>query len=176
MQRLGLAGRASGYRAISLWAEVAGPEIARRTFASRFVDDVLYVDVDSPAWASQLTFVRQALIDRLNARLAAGGVVRDIRFRPRGSRRTVAGEAPLTGLALVRSRFRTVAYAREDEESAAQLTGPDEEAAAALRKLFLTHRRLEVARSMSGWERCPRCGRTRERAAGECPCRGEGSS
>ncbi len=183
VDRLGLAEKAAGYRALALWAEAAGPDIARRTAPSRFIEGVLYVDVESPAWASQLTFMREILIERLNERLGGGkaepshevthGAVREIRFRVRSVRKT-RGEALPVGLALVRLKLRCLPPDGSDDgdpvpslEIRASIC--DERLLDAFSRLLSAHRRLETAKLLSGWERCGTCGRVYE-SGGKCPC------
>ncbi len=186
MKRLGLANRAAGFRAVELWAEVAGPQIARRTAPSRVVGDVLHVDVESPVWASQLTLMKQDLVDRLNAR--AGGVcVRDIRFRSRSLRK--AGAEPDPVVDDVRVFLRKVRPDEGDAEAAQAIAeavavaGSDAGAMhgrgpslrALMARLVLAHRRLGRARSLAGWVRCPGCGRMYERKTAHCPRCGPGA-
>lgn len=67
-------------KALELWEEVAGPEVASKTRALRFRNGVLVVAVPSPAWAQQLSLLRHKLCDRLNETCHAP-LVHDIHFR-----------------------------------------------------------------------------------------------
>jgi hypothetical protein len=170
MARLGLSGRASAARAVELWEEVAGPEIARKTAPSRVIDGVLYVDAESAIWASQLTLMRFELVERLNARIG-GATIRDIRFRPRGVRVGRRAErGPKGGSAALR-----VTPGGDDEPAAERITvelggaETSHDLRAALKKLVMTHRAIVRARQSSGWRTCPACGRTYEPRAGHCP-------
>lgn len=56
------------------WAEAVGEQVASHASVHRLRGDVLEVLVDSDAWATELTYLADALIERLDARLG-GGVV-----------------------------------------------------------------------------------------------------
>ncbi|WP_243149769.1 DUF721 domain-containing protein [Thermaerobacter sp. PB12/4term] len=91
LMRLGLATQARRYRIMHEWARVVGPVIAARARPYRLTGDVLWVAVQHPGWAQELSFLKGKIVADLNA--AAGvPVIRDIRFTagPRGPRR----EAP----------------------------------------------------------------------------------
>lgn len=170
VQRLGLAKRAASFRVIEMWAGVAGPQIAGRTTAVRVSDGVLHVDVESPVWASELTFMKQDLVDRLNAK-AGEECVRDIRFRSRrlrgastGGRQAGSGQADgVTAL------LRSVGNDSADEAVAGGIAGEGSPLETAMKRLILAHRRLGRARSLAGWITCPGCGRMYDGGSGHCP-------
>lgn len=175
VRRLGLSKRAGGFRIMELWADVAGPQIARRTAPVRVADGILFVDVESPAWASQLTFMKHELVDRLNAK--AGEVyVRDIRFRSRSLRKAGddwRGEDP-GAPGEVASFLRSVRADAGDCDAAERIAGGGSPLQGAMRGVIVAHRRLGRARSMAGWETCPECGRMYHKKLGHCPRCGSG--
>ncbi|MGE5486143.1 MAG: DciA family protein [Ignavibacteriales bacterium] len=177
VHRLGLAKRAASLRVIEMWAAIAGPQIAGRTTAVRVSDGVLYVDVESPAWASELTFMKQDLVDRLNAK--AGEVcVRDIRFRSRRLRGTDPG-GPQAGSGWaneVTALLRSVGNDSVDEAAAERIAGEASPLQMAMKRLILAHRRLGRARSLAGWITCPGCGRMYDKGSGHCPRCGPGGA
>jgi len=67
------------YQTLSLWGEVAGEAIRRRTRPLRCEDSKLFVEVESPSWRNELVFLKPKLIRRLNQSLG-GEVVLDIIF------------------------------------------------------------------------------------------------
>jgi len=62
------------------WNEDIAPCLKTESRATFIRGKVLYVTVEKPVWAQQLTMMRQDLIDRVNASVGEG-VVADIRFR-----------------------------------------------------------------------------------------------
>jgi predicted nucleic acid-binding Zn ribbon protein len=65
----GLGEGIAGWRAVAIWSDVVGDEIATHARASRFVDGTLYVEVDNSVWLQELSFLRRELAGRLNAQL-----------------------------------------------------------------------------------------------------------
>ncbi|MDZ4180385.1 MAG: DUF721 domain-containing protein [Coriobacteriia bacterium] len=80
LKRADKEGRRFGAQAVSVWGEIAGPEIARHTkgFALRG-DRELVVFVDGAAWANQLALMSEELLGRLEAHLGEK-TVRSLRF------------------------------------------------------------------------------------------------
>jgi hypothetical protein len=80
LRRADKAGKRHGARAVEVWPEVVGAEIARRTrgFALR-EDAELVVFVDSAPWAHQLSLMADDLLERMNAHLGEKAV-KSIRF------------------------------------------------------------------------------------------------
>ena len=58
------------------WETAVGEHIAAHARPRRLTDGVLLVEVDDPAWATQLTYVRRTLLEQLNASLGAGTIER----------------------------------------------------------------------------------------------------
>lgn len=63
---------------LACWIKVVGPEVASQTRPLKLQRDVLRVATSSPAWAQNLVFERQRILDKLNRQLAFR--VEDIRF------------------------------------------------------------------------------------------------
>lgn len=76
---LGLAGRLREREALTLWPELVGPEIARRSEALRIQRGVLFVRVDSAAWSQELLFLKTKILSRFEESLGPG-LVKEIRF------------------------------------------------------------------------------------------------
>ena len=70
----GLSERLGQYRALVIWDDVVGPQIAARTRPERIRDGVLEVCVDQPAWMQQLQLLKPQLLARLNERLGDGSL------------------------------------------------------------------------------------------------------
>jgi len=65
----GIDARLRQYQAITIWAEVVGPQIAARTRPEKIRDGVLEVCVDQPTWMQQLQLLKPQILAKLNARL-----------------------------------------------------------------------------------------------------------
>jgi len=94
----GLDERLSQYRAMLIWDEVVGPQIAAHARPLRIRDDILEVGVDQPTWMQQLQLLKPQILAKLNARLG-GACLREI-FLKRGSlapRPAASGRAAAPG-------------------------------------------------------------------------------
>ncbi len=65
--------------AVTLWPEIAGAKTAEHTRAIAVEDKTLVVSVDSPAWMTQLRFLKPQLLKKISQRVGKGLVV-DLRF------------------------------------------------------------------------------------------------
>src|SRR5215470_8394471 len=88
------------YRIWTFWNDEVGDGIAQRAQPSRFRNGILFVTVATHSWMQELQFMKQALRDRLNARLGAE-LVRDI-FFVSGALEAVGGADPATPARLLR--------------------------------------------------------------------------
>jgi predicted nucleic acid-binding Zn ribbon protein len=65
------------------WDEAVGTQIAAHAKPAALVDDRLVVDVDHPAWATELRFLEADLLERLRDLAGADEVSRiELRVRP----------------------------------------------------------------------------------------------
>ncbi len=69
LKGLGLDERLQQYRALIIWDEVVGPQIAARTRPVRIREGVLEVNVDQPTWRQQLQLMKPKILTQLNAEL-----------------------------------------------------------------------------------------------------------
>lgn len=69
LKGLGLDERLQQYRALIIWEEVVGPQIAARTRPVRIREGVLEVNVDQPTWMQQLQLMKPKILVQLNAEL-----------------------------------------------------------------------------------------------------------
>jgi predicted nucleic acid-binding Zn ribbon protein len=65
--------------AVTFWPEIAGPTTAAHTRAAEIDGGTLVVIVDSPAWMTQLRFLKPQLLKKIEGRIGRG-LVTDIRF------------------------------------------------------------------------------------------------
>lgn len=69
LKGLGLNERLHQYRALIIWEEVVGPQIAARTRPVRIREGVLEVNVDQPTWMQQLQLMKPKILTQLNAEM-----------------------------------------------------------------------------------------------------------
>jgi len=87
LKQLGLEGRLEEEELKREWTAVAGEAIARVSKPLRVRNGVLYVEVESGAWAQELSFRRSQLVELINKQYRAIEL-KDIRFElKRGDRR-----------------------------------------------------------------------------------------
>jgi predicted nucleic acid-binding Zn ribbon protein len=70
----------TGWHAVELWPETVGERVASRSTAVSFRKGVLVVEVQTPAWMNELTYLKQRIIRDLNEKLEET-VVLDIRLQ-----------------------------------------------------------------------------------------------
>ncbi|MBI4720913.1 MAG: DUF721 domain-containing protein [Chitinivibrionia bacterium] len=79
LKKIGLTQRLEEKEILSLWAEVAGDEIAARTRAVKYARGVLHVHVAHGAWMQELHFMEQEILKKF-AEKAPGARIQKIRF------------------------------------------------------------------------------------------------
>jgi hypothetical protein len=118
----GLDERLRQYRALLIWDEVVGPQIAAHTRPDRIRDGILEVGVDQPTWMQQLHLLKPQILAKLNQQLGEGAL-RDL-YLKRG-KIAVRPAAPGGNTA---PRWRAVALpAGEVDELKALLAGVADE-------------------------------------------------
>ena len=69
------------------WADLVGPAVAAHARPASLAGGVLVVNVDEPAWGSELRYLAPQLLSRIAAALGTGTVTRmEVRVRPRPTR------------------------------------------------------------------------------------------
>lgn len=74
LQNYGLDKRLQQYRALLIWDEVVGPQIAARARPSKIRGSILEVCVDQPAWMQQLQLMKPQILKKLNDQLGEGEI------------------------------------------------------------------------------------------------------
>ncbi len=69
LKGFGLDERLQQYRALIVWEDVVGPQIAARTRPVRIREGILEVNVDQPTWMQQLQLMKPKILAQLNAEL-----------------------------------------------------------------------------------------------------------
>ncbi len=82
LKGFGLDERLQQYRALIIWEEVVGPQIAARTRPIRIREGILEVNVDQPTWMQQLQLMKPKILAQLNAELGKA-TIKDL-FLKRG--------------------------------------------------------------------------------------------
>jgi hypothetical protein len=174
LQRLQLDGRAREMRALLVWADVVGPQIAAVTEPDAVRDGVLHIVARTSTWASELTFHKQSILKGINQRLGKG-TLRDLRFRQGRLSEGAAVDAPADPLPTA-AELAVIALTEEEtaEIALAVEAQADPDMAAFVGRLLSGERRRRQWLVQQGQRLCPRCGAHYTRAGAECPaCRME---
>jgi predicted nucleic acid-binding Zn ribbon protein len=78
--RMGIAARLEREKAVVLWEEAVGKNIARRAQAVSVRNGILFVVVQNSAWLQELSLLKEGIIEKVNSAVGAD-VVKDIVFR-----------------------------------------------------------------------------------------------
>lgn len=145
------------FAACALWPEAAGPEIAAVSIAQTVRGGVLFVCVKSAAWASELSFYKPELIDRINRAMGTASIT-DIHFKI-GS--AAAFKKPLPSED-IRPTEESLASIRPDGPMAAiskRSSGiKDEEADGKVRRVSARVAKMIAWKKEHGWRPCKSCG------------------
>ena len=74
LKGFGLDERLHQYKALIIWEDVVGPQIAARTRPVRIREGVLEINVDQPAWMQQLQLMKPKILAQLNAELGKASI------------------------------------------------------------------------------------------------------
>lgn len=61
---------------IDQWPQVVGPELATRIRAVAVRESELIVHVEDPAWASQISWLEETLMERISSLIGSGRILR----------------------------------------------------------------------------------------------------
>ena len=78
--RMGIAARLEKEKAVVLWEEVVGKNIARRARAVSVRNEILFVNVQNSVWLQELALLKEGIIEKINS-LVGKQVIKDIVFR-----------------------------------------------------------------------------------------------
>lgn len=67
------------YKIFHLWEEIAGEGLANHATPVRIDDRILYVEVDDPAWLTQVRYMKLDILAKIGVRIKKG-IFKDIRF------------------------------------------------------------------------------------------------
>jgi predicted nucleic acid-binding Zn ribbon protein len=83
LQTTGLGGARALSELDASWAEIVGTEVAKHCRPAKIEGRTLVVAVDHPAWATQLSFLSRAIVERATEVLGTG-VLDDVKVHVRG--------------------------------------------------------------------------------------------
>jgi predicted nucleic acid-binding Zn ribbon protein len=75
LEKRGLGLQLQRVRALEVWSNAVGKKIAEVTEAKTVVASTLFVQVRSSAWLMELSFMKEALLERVNAELEGEGMI-----------------------------------------------------------------------------------------------------
>ena len=78
--KMGIAARLEREKAVVLWEEAVGKNIARRAQAASVRNGILFVVVQNSAWLQELSLLKEGIIEKVNSAVGTD-VVKDIVFR-----------------------------------------------------------------------------------------------
>jgi predicted nucleic acid-binding Zn ribbon protein len=78
--RMGIAARLEREKAVVLWEEAVGGNIARRAKAVSVRNEILFVVVQNSAWLQELSLLKEGIIEKVNSAVGTE-IVKDIVFR-----------------------------------------------------------------------------------------------
>jgi predicted nucleic acid-binding Zn ribbon protein len=160
-------------RALTLWEEIVGEQVAEATRAEDVRDGALLVVVRSSTWAFELTFHKEKILRDLNRRLGRS-TLRDIRFHV-GSLEEPAVALPLEPVPSSEILAQQPLSAETSAEiDAAVCDQPDPELRERIARSLATGHRRGQWLGEHGYRPCPQCGALHRGRAPECPaCRCE---
>ena len=78
--RMGIAARLEKEKAVVLWEEAVGKNIARRARAVSVRNETLFVKVQNSVWLQELALLKEGIIEKINS-LVGKQTIKDIVFR-----------------------------------------------------------------------------------------------
>ncbi len=61
-------------RITDVWCRAVGPQISAQTIPVKFKNNILYVNVSTPAWMQQLHFMKQEILEKVNTEWGNDGI------------------------------------------------------------------------------------------------------
>ncbi len=168
LRRLQLTDAADEARAVMLWPEIVGPQLARISEPKTFHNGTLVVMVRSSSWNQELTFQKAGIVQKYRARMGKP-FVRDLRF--------VVGK--LGGLSVQETHappeaeVRRIRLSPEDlEEIRLASECDDPELGQAIRRALTHEAQIRQWRLKHGARECTQCGAAHRTPHSICPaCR-----
>lgn len=145
--------------ALAYWDSVVGPQAAAATEAESVREGVLFVRTRSSVWSHELTFLKSAILTRLNQRIGRP-VIREIIFRAQGVKKN---PPPEESPKPTDEDLAAVSLCPEDKRhldsllrGAGRIGNPA--IRESIRKRITREARLKRWRLEHGWTLCESCG------------------
>jgi predicted nucleic acid-binding Zn ribbon protein len=170
LRKLDLADAALEARAVMLWPQVVGPQMARASEAQKVQGGTLVVITRTSAWSQEFSFQKSHILRTYKERLGQE-FIKDLRFvvgAVRGVADPLAGQGPsLSELRRIKLPAAEVTQIRE-----ASAASGDPELAQAIRRALTHEAQLRLWHLEHGAKECPRCGAAFRTSHAACPaCR-----
>ena len=79
LKKFGIDSAVSQNKALNIWDEIVGKNVAKNTQPDRVEHGVIIVKVSSPTWRQELYFQKNEIIQKINNTIGKN-VIKDIRF------------------------------------------------------------------------------------------------
>lgn len=168
LRRLDLTDAALEAKAILLWSEIVGPQLAKVTEPKTYNNGTLVITVRTSSWNQELTFQKSAIIQKYRERLGKP-FVRDLRFVVG----TVGSAGVQTAHTPPEEEVRRIRIPREEVEEITRASACDDpELEQAIRRALTREAQLRHWRLQHGARECSQCGAAHRTPYAICPaCR-----
>ncbi len=79
LKKYRLNGDIDAYRIFQVWNDLVGERIVAHAKPSRLDGQFLYVEVDDPLWLTQLKYMKQDILGKIDSAIKKGAI-KDLRF------------------------------------------------------------------------------------------------
>lgn len=166
LRKLDLEDAALAARAVMVWPEIVGEQMAKASEARNVHGGTLHVLTRSSAWNQEFTFQKQAILRRYRERLGAD-LVKGLRFtvgRVRGVDPSPEHAAPEEEVRRIRLPDPEIEQIRSASAS------EDPELSQAIRRALTHEAQIRHWQLRHGARECPRCGAAHRTPFPVCPC------
>lgn len=157
--RLGLSHKLAQQRALVLWPQVVGPQIAAATTPLQVRDGILFVAAKSSVWAHELIYRKAGILAALHRELGPDSLT-DIRFVTRGYQSPKADIPGAPECGPGPAEWEQIDLSEQDRAALTDrlqsVTDPD--LRARLERLMVHDLRVRRWKEAHGWPRCTECG------------------
>lgn len=171
LKRLDLQDAAFEARAVMLWPQIVGEQMARASEAQKVQAGTLLVTTRSSVWSQEFSFQKPAILRRYKERLGKE-FVKDLRFNVG----PVRGMAPAPAISTPpEEEVRRIELPRDEVNRIARASASeDPELAQAIRRALTHEAQIREWQLRHGARCCPRCGAAYRTNQPLCPpCRRE---
>lgn len=171
LKRLDLQDAALEARAVMLWPQIVGEQMARASEAQRVQAGTLLVVTRSSVWSQEFSFQKPAILRRYRERLGKD-FVKDLRFSVGPVRGVAAAQSVRTP---PEEEVRRIELPREEVNRIARASAAeDPELAQAIRRALTHEAQIREWQLRHGARACPKCGAAHRTSHSLCPpCRRE---